>query len=266
MTILVTGSNGYIGSNLLPMLTDYKGLVSSLDTFKKPPEGVNCFVHLAAWIDAAESNEKPMMYWENNLARTIDLIDIAKAWDIKSFVFASSAAVHGDSIYGKTKLYAEEVLKTSGLTYSILRLENVVGGVKQHDNFLKKAFQFAMGDEGYLPLTRDPDNTRDFCKRDFIHVEDVCRAILAAVDYNWNYGSISCDIGLGKPVSLMAMYDLIGETVGRKPGWTSRDPFKGELGTSSADTRNNLDWAPQYTSPRKVVRKMWRDLEQTELA
>jgi len=266
--ILLTGDAGYIGTNLKPLLDEpvvgYDRLhgweLASMDKNAFRNTNIDTVVHLAADISVPESMKYPVEYYQNNLGRTIDLIRLAQeAPKVKHFVFASSAAARVHTPYGRSKLHAEEVLMNSSLTYAILRLENVVGGIEQHDNFIKKCFDYTLNDLGYLPLYNQPGTQSAFCERDFIHVLDVCRAILAAVEYTHRGLSINCDIGTGVATNVLDVLKVVQEVTGEGRGyrWTSKAPRAGDVGTSCADPINDLDWQPMFNTIKKVVRQMW---------
>lgn len=270
--ILVTGDRGYIGSNFIRMSkepcigwdrsADYD--LSEMNSTSLIVTGANTIVHLAADINLGESIVEPMKYWQNNLARTIDLIALADELpQIQSFIFASSAAARGDTPYGLSKRYAEHILRTTDLNYAVLRLENVVGGANQHGNFIKKCFDYAVGNDagGYLSLYSAPGRHSSFCKRDFIHVFDVCRAIIAAVDYTRNHGPIHCEIGLGEPTETLEVLRIVEDVTGKTIRWTSKAHRQGDIDTSFAEMGNDLDWTPQYNTIQKVVRQIGREYE-----
>ncbi len=265
--ILVTGDRGYIGTNFMaasrePCIGYDKkngNELAEMTAHSLLATGVNTIVHLAADIDLEESLDDPVKYWQNNLARTIDLIALAEqAKQIKSFVFASSAAARDDTPYGLSKRYAEKVLSTSTLDYAILRLENVVGGINQHDNFVKKCFDH-VGVEKYLPLYAQMGRPSEYGERDFIHISDVCWAITAAIDYTRNHGTIHCEIGLGKATSIRDIVDMVSNIAKSGLRWSAKPPRLGDIAVSYAEMKNELDWAPQYNTIQKVLRQMWRE-------
>jgi len=266
--ILLTGDAGYIGTNLKPLLGEpvvgYDRLhgweLASMDKNAFRNTNIDTVVHLAADISVPESMKYPVEYYQNNLGRTIDLVRLAQdAPRVKHFVFASSAAVRGNTPYGWSKLYAEEVVKASSLNYAILRLENVVGGVEQHDNFIAKCFDYTLNDKGYIPLYNQPDSHSAFCERDFIHVLDVCRAIIAAVEYTHRGLSIRCDIGTGVTTNVLDVLKMVQKVTGQGTTyrWTSKPPRTGDIGTSCANPINDLDWSPDFNTIHKIVRQMW---------
>ena len=132
----------------------------------------NAVIHLAAFIDVAESVREPEKYFRNNILSTLNLIDAMKRAMIPKIVFASSAAVYDpQSPYAWSKLICEWIIMNSGLDYCILRYFNVGGGPSHLGSQTKEVTIFG----GDYP-TRDGT-----CIRDFIDVSDIWRANLLAL-------------------------------------------------------------------------------------
>tara|TARA_B100000029_G_scaffold504355_1_gene583052 strand:- start:640 stop:1398 length:759 start_codon:yes stop_codon:yes gene_type:complete len=158
-------------------------------------------MHLAASISVPESMKKPEKYYNNNVVNLINLLNVCKETKIKHFIFSSTAAVYGNinkktvsendikvptNIYGKTKLYGEELVKhyskTSQYNYIILRYFNVIGSdsfgrsgpiINQGhllgnilDSIFKKNFKINVYGNKYK--THDGTGIRDY-----IDVEDI---------------------------------------------------------------------------------------------
>jgi nucleoside-diphosphate-sugar epimerase len=261
MRILVTGSNGFIGSHLVPKLKelghDVVGMdiknnlrgqsqnVSSWDDCLRYVEGMDVVIHLAALIDVQDSIDEIDKYFENNLSGTFNILDASRHFGVKRFIFASSAAADSpQSPYGVTKLCGEiwcDIFnKCYGLSTISLRFFNVYG--KGTDKgviptWIKKI------KKGEMPeLYGDGEQTRDF-----IYVKDVVGAITNAIN------SKACgvyDIGSGKSVTLMELCEKLLDITKSDLEIMPRKGLDGEVRHSEAGivpAFKQLKWKPKYT-------------------
>lgn len=215
MNILVTGSAGYIGENLVKYLVKSGYNVIELD--KKHGNRVENFpmydnvhgiVHLAAIAGIAACEDNPAEAIISNLESTIYMFNLAKKNKIPCVFTSSQAAKEPKaSMYAFTKFAAEVVgnrLIDEDVKIRILRLSNVYGG----DNYLNKknsvVAKFAKATLAGKPFVVHGDGTQT---RDFIHIDDVCRAIYLALLTD-EIIDIPIDIGtgIGTPVSTVAFY------------------------------------------------------------
>lgn len=205
MKVLITGSNGYIGKHLCRMLTetrrdievflldhDSKMWLNSVD-IRSPKEitrnffGTNfdAVVHLAALVRVGESVEKPREYCETNVQGTINILENLQ---FKNFIFASTgAASNPTSPYAYTKLMSEHIIQEHlcGSDYTIFRFYNVIGSggypATNPDGLFYNLTSAAQTRVFNLYGSDYP--TKDGTAiREYIHVNDVCRAIIRAID------------------------------------------------------------------------------------
>ena len=213
--ILVTGSSGYIGENLCQFLTSNGYNVIGIDTkmgqrAENFPmyDNIHGIVHLAATPGIAACEERPAEAIVNNLESTIYMFNTSKEKGIPCVFTSSQAAKEPkSSIYAFTK-YASEVIGNrlidEGAKIRILRLSNVYGG----ENYLEKknsaVANFAKATLSGKPFVVHGDGTQI---RDFIHVEDVCRAIYLALLTD-KVVDMPIDIGTGQgtQISTVATY------------------------------------------------------------
>ncbi len=247
-------------------------------------------LHFAAHIWVGESVRAPARYYRNNVANALGLFELAAQHGARHVVFSSTAAVYGApegglvderaplapiNPYGASKAMAERILtdiaEASGLRYAILRYFNVAGadpagriGEATPDNqhLIKLACETALG---LRPAMRihgtdypTPDGT---CVRDYIHVDDLARAHLAALDHLERGGAptvLNCGYGHGS--SVRAVLDTVRRVAGvdfaieegpRRPG----DPAV--LIAGSARIRQALGWQPQHDDLEFIVRTAW---------
>lgn len=203
--ILVTGSSGYIGENLCQFLKSNGYNVIGIDSktgqrAEKFPmyDNVHGIVHLAATPGIAACEERPSEAIVNNLESTIYMFNTSRKKGIPCVFTSSQAAKEPkSSIYAFTK-YASEVIGNrlidEGAKIRMLRLSNVYGG----ENYLEKKNSaialFAKATLAGKPFVVHGDGTQI---RDFIHVEDVCRAIYLALLTD-EVIDIPIDIGTGQ--------------------------------------------------------------------
>jgi len=210
MRIAITGSNGYIGKRLIEKLKgsghdileidlirqqDYynrevniKGPKVSWNITTTPYHGglpwcwiqYDCVVHLAALVKVGESVEKPWEYYNTNINGTRNVIE---AFPGAKFIFASTgAAFDPTSPYAKSKVVAEDIVRSLCDDYTVFRFFNVGGGKPNNPEGLYAATQNAIK-SGEFTIWGDDYNTSDgTCVRDYVHVDDICNAIIRAID------------------------------------------------------------------------------------
>ncbi len=192
------------GATLIEASIGDRAAVASLLSSFKP----DACIDFAGLIATGESMEQPGRYFATNVGETLVFLDALIAAGVEKFVFSSSAAVYGEpqflpipethrtaptSVYGATKLHIEEALswmaRQGTLQYAALRYFNAAGGspqaIERHaveTHLIPLALAAAAGDAPTLRLFGDdyptPDGT---CIRDYVHVEDLATAHLAAL-------------------------------------------------------------------------------------
>jgi UDP-glucose 4-epimerase len=253
--------------------------------------GFDAFVHLAAFKAAGESMTAPEKYSVNNIAGTINILNSALAQGCRNMVFSSSAAVYGgpkylpideahpqepENYYGFTKLEIERIMawyrKLKGLNYAALRYFNAAGydpegvlyGLEQNPaNLLPVIMETACGMRDKLWIFGNDYDTRDgTCIRDYVHVTDLARAHVSALEYiaaknetlTLNLGS---ETGITVAEMLLAARRITGrpipaEYAERRPG----DPAC--LYATSARARALLGWEPRYSGVDTLVGSTWK--------
>jgi UDP-glucose 4-epimerase len=225
--VLVTGGAGFIGSHIVDELLEKKYEVVVIDNLitgheSRIPNGVKLIkadirdsldsafmsekpdvvIHQAAQVSVANSTVQPFYDADENIMGTINLLNLSVKYNIKKFIFASSAAIYGNpgqlpitenhpsqpiSFYGLSKLTSESYIqlfsKFHGLSYAILRYSNVYG-MRQDAN----------GEAGVIAIFKEkilsgenPNIYGDGLQtRDFVFVKDVAKANAAAITYGNN--------------------------------------------------------------------------------
>jgi len=254
-TVLITGGAGFIGSTLARRLamggdrvrvlddlsigrTAYldgvpcdlvRGSLADAATVRSVVGGVDAIVHLAARAGIDDSVRDPLGTFEANVAWSVGLLDAARLAGVRRFVFASSNAAAGDheppsdetdlphplSPYGASKLaieaYAQAYAATYGLAACSLRFSNAYGPNSLHKRSVVAAWLRAALDGRPIEINGDGSQTRDF-----VHVEDLAAAVMAAL--NAPEADIAGELfqaGTGVETSVAELADEIGRAVGR---------------------------------------------------
>jgi len=212
--VVITGSSGFIGHHLMKAFPDAVGIdnvdrghkhnwiktdLRDYDTlfWQLKDLGVKTILHQAAIPSVPDSYADPLRTYTNNVTGSLNLIKIAKIIGVEKFVFASSSSVLGPSPYGHSKKIIEDVLKHTGVPYTVLRYFNVFG-YGQRSNILDLMHKALKND---LPLTifGDGETTRDFT-----YVDNVVTANIKAISNQYD-GQV-LEVGTGEPRSLNEVY------------------------------------------------------------
>lgn len=292
MNILVTGGAGFIGSHLVRHLLAKGEQVTALDNLSTglaenlPPEAklvemdildedlpkvvatgaFDAIVHLAAQTMVDTSIKDPLLDTRENLLGTVQVLEAARAANVKRVIFASTAAVYGDvkeddlpvreaqptlplSFYGLSKLSVEKYLEMYenlyGMEYVVLRFANVYGE-RQGDGGeggVISIFAKAVAEGRDITIYGDGEQTRDF-----VYAGDIAEGIWAALrteEVNAAYNlSTQTETSLRELVSLLA--EIRGREIVPKYGAEREgDIYKSMLSNSRA--RRGLDWQPATT-------------------
>jgi UDP-glucuronate 4-epimerase len=244
LSVLVTGSSGFIGTHIVRHLYEAGHKVTALDQLppKKPlPDGVrfevcdirqgllpqktfDAVVHLAALAGVRPSLHDPLGYQFTNVIGTIRLLDHCRKMGTPHFVFASSSSVYGPdtplpaeetatpdpcSPYAMTKLHGEQwgrlYSHLHGLRFLALRFFSVWGPGQRPDLALES---FRRKIEACQSVVINGDGSQ---RRDLTHVEDVARAVELALHWP-GPGSAVLNVGTGKNHSVMDMLDAATKT------------------------------------------------------
>ena len=249
---------------------------------------IEAVIHMAASSLVGESVDHPNKYYQNNVLAGLMLLDAMLACGVKQLVFSSTAAVYGEpdaqpieetaptnptNPYGETKLTFEHALKwydhAYGLRYASLRYFNAAGATtncgEDHDpetHIIPITLQAAAGKRPRVEIYGDdyptPDGT---CVRDYIHVIDLARAHIQALDvlseesriYNLGCG--------GAGYSVKEVIDTARRVTGREISTNIGPRRAGDppvLVASSDRIKNELGWQPQFQDLELIVDSAWR--------
>jgi UDP-glucose 4-epimerase len=242
-------------------------------------------VHLAADKQVEESMREPLTYYRRNVVNLMQLLTAMARCDVGKLVFSSSAAVYGmvDSPqvgedhptrpinpYGETKLIGEWLIRdqarATGLRYAALRYFNVAGTAtpeladQGRTNLIPMVFD-ALG-RGEQPVIYGgqhptPDGT---CVRDFIHVQDLADAHVAAIDALDEPGAGHVfNVGCGRGYSVREVIDMVAEVSGRsiEPRMGAARPGDPAIVVADAERIGRvLGWRPRHDL-REMVSSAW---------
>ena len=243
---------------------------------------INCAIHFAGLKAVGESVAMPLEYYDNNLNSTITLCRAMKDHGVKNIVFSSSATVYsGDNEmplkessrtgmctnpYGWTKYMSEQILRDTAFadeewSIALLRYFNPIGAHKSGligedprgipNNLMPFISQVAVGRRDHLNVFGNDYDTHDGTGvRDYIHVVDLARGHVAAINYMQQHkGESVFNLGTGNGYSVLDMVHAFEKVTGRKVPYRIAPRRPGDLATvySSPDkSAELLGWKAQY--------------------
>jgi len=253
---------------------------------------IDAVIHFAGLKAVGESAEIPLAYYQNNITGTLALLESMAAVDLKRLVFSSSATVYGDpeslpitedfalsaaNPYGRSKLIVEEILRDlhaadGAWDISILRYFNPVGahesGLIGEDpqgipnNLMPYISQVASGRLERLSVFGGDYPTPDGTGvRDYIHVVDLARGHLSALDkLSTQPGVITHNLGTGRGYSVLEMVRAFEQTSGREVPFRIVDRRPGDIAACYADparASEALGWHAER-GLEQMCRDTWR--------
>lgn len=250
---------------------------------------IQTVIHFAANVEIEDSLINPDIYYHNNVGNTINLLRAMKDAQVKSLIFSSTAAVYGNATtipiletetrnpinpYGRSKMISEMIIsdfaKAYGLGYTILRYFNAAGAHPHGDlgedhspetHVIPRILTAAITNQNVQIFGTDyptPDGT---CVRDFIHVMDLAKAHLLALEITKpqteNVFNLGNDVGFSIREIILACERVTGKKLrviesARRPG----DPAI--LVANSDKARQQLKWTPKYTSIDSIIEHAWK--------
>jgi UDP-glucose 4-epimerase len=266
-------------------LADQELLVKTLKEYK-----IEAVMHFAALIEVAESVQTPLKYYKNNVCNTQNLLSAMEAAGVEKFVFSSSAAVYGmptnvpvteDSPkepinpYGETKYAVERMChcqsRAGRLRYVSLRYFNAAGAGNKcrlgedhrpESHLIPLTIQAAMGKRDHVKIYGTdyptPDGT---CIRDYIHIEDLCRAHLLALKKLEQHWELAYNLGNGRGYSVREVISAVKKVSGKDFKVTDADRRPGDppvLTSDATKAKNELGWRPQLPDLEQIVATAWQ--------
>jgi len=300
--ILVVGGAGYIGSHLVKELVEKEEVVvldnlttghrEAVDSraifvqgdlgkeedlepiFSKYP--IKAVMHFAAFSLVGESVQDPYKYYENNVANTLTLLKVMQKFQVKNFIFSSTAATYGIpeeemisessktapiNPYGKSKLMVEQILadfhQAYGLNYVVLRYFNAAGAHESgeigenHDpetHLIPIILQHLLGEREAISVFGTDYPTEDgTCIRDYIHVTDLAAAHIKALEalLDGSKAAETYNLGNGVGYSVKEVIETCEKITGKQANVIYADRRAGDparLIASSHKIYEELGW------------------------
>ena len=247
---------------------------------KKPIEGV---IHFAGLKAVSESVSKPLLYWENNVIGSFNLLRSMEENNCNNIVFSSSATVYGTATddllketskicpinpYGSTKLAVENILndifkeKSKKWKIAILRYFNPIGShqtgllgenpLQKPNNIFPIIINAAYNNKPMKVFGKDWPTHDGTCIRDYIHVVDLANGHVKALDYLFKNQRelITLNIGTGKGISVLELIKTFQEINNVEVPFVFEKRREGDTSKLVADNskaKNILNWFPQNT-------------------
>lgn len=254
-------------------------------------EDVEAVMHFAAFCYVGESVEKPLYYYKNNVVATLNLLDAMQDAGVRKFIFSSTCATYGEPAslpmredfpqnpinpYGNTKLAVEMALRdlaqAGSLSFAAFRYFNAAGASEDgaigedHDpetHLIPLAIEAATGQRPPLKVFGEDYDTPDgTCLRDYVHVDDLSRAHILALEKLDKAGTqLFYNLGTGRPFSVKEVIDTVAEVLGRHVPWEPAPRRPGDppaLYADSSKARNELGWKIQYPTLKPIVETAWK--------
>jgi UDP-glucose 4-epimerase len=251
--------------------------------------GIDACMHFSAYAYVGESVEKPGKYFENNVAQTLSLLDTLVERGIKTLVFSSTCATYGEpqytpideqhpqnptNPYGWSKFMVERALEAydiaNGLKFVSLRYFNASGATEKHGehhepetHLIPLLLAAAQGRIPYVSIFGNDYSTPDGTAiRDYIHVSDLSKAHLLALDHlRSRRPSAFLNLGNGNGFSVKQVIEAARAVTGRSikeviAPRRAGDPSK--LVANAAKACEVLGWNPQFADLEEIIESAWK--------
>ena len=253
---------------------------------------IEAVVHLAALIEAGESMKAPEQFFRNNTANALTLFEAMLGAGVKRLVFSSTAALYGNPLrtpieegdllqptnaYGESKLLVERMLawfhQIHGLRYASLRYFNAAGASRPdqgeahrpESHLIPRILQVALGRAEHINVFGTDYPTADgTCVRDYIHVIDLARAHILALEAlgrtDDNSAPLVYNLGNGQGFSVREVVEVARAVSGHAIPVIEAPRRAGDpavLIASSQKIRRELGWQPKFQDLKSIVESAW---------
>jgi UDP-glucose 4-epimerase len=319
MNVLVAGGAGYIGSHTVKRLKEagHRPVIyDNLSRGHREPAAIlqvplveadlrdktallkalrehriECVMHFAAYAYVGESVQKPLMYYDNNVATTVAVLETMAEAKVNRFVFSSTCATYGDpdrvpitesekkrpvSPYGRSKLMVEEVLAdyltaNPAFSFAALRYFNASGCAldgsigEDHDpetHLIPVILQAILGLRPKLTVFGTDYPTKDGTNvRDYIHVEDLADAHILAMQKLTAGEALYLNLGTGRGFSVKEIIATAEKVTGKKVPVEYGPRRAGDAVALYADpslAKQTLGWEAKHKDPESIIASAWK--------
>jgi len=319
MNVLVAGGAGYIGSHTVKRLAAAGHRPVIYDNFSRGHQAVirilgvpaitadlsdratlaaamrehhiDTVMHFAAFAYVGESVDKPLLYYQNNVATTVSVLQAMADAGVKKFVFSSTCATYGDptkvpisedekkapvSPYGRSKLMVETILSDyaaadKSFSFAALRYFNASGCAmdgtigEDHDpetHLIPVVLQTILGVRDAITVFGTdyptPDGT---AVRDYIHVEDLADAHILAMERLRPGEPIVCNLGTGRGFSVKEIIAVTEKVTGKKVAVKYGPRRAGDaiaLWADASRAKKIIGWEAKYKDPETIIASAWK--------
>lgn len=256
--------------------------------FKK--HTIHAVMHFAGFIEVGESVKRPDTFYRNNVINSVVLLDVMRAHDVKKIIFSSTCAVYGDPVfvpmseehpvvplspYAKTKLAVEYALQDYAQAYDMryvaLRYFNAAGALPEvglgechqpETHVLPLLLRAIKNDTPFTIFGDDyktPDGT---CIRDYIHVQDIARAHVLALEFlDQGNASDVFNLGTGNGCSVRQLIDAAQKVCNKLPEIIVQPRRAGDASVLVANAQKAskmLQWDANHSDLETIVRSAWQ--------
>lgn len=250
---------------------------------------IDGIMHFASRIMVGESMQKPFLYFHDNVIGLLNILEQATTHGVQRFILSSTANLFDNpkvipisedaplipgSVYGETKFMAERILHWMeaiyGLKYCFLRYFNACGAHEaahigeDHDpetHLIPLTLQVALGKRDHISIFgtdyETPDGT---CVRDYVHVIDLARAHILALEALKDGKSRAYNLGSGTGYSVLEVVEAARAVTGHPIPVVTGERRAGDLPVLVADStriKQELGWQPRYDNLHKMVETAW---------
>jgi UDP-glucose-4-epimerase GalE len=246
-------------------------------------------MHFAALAFVGESVHEPAMYYLNNVVGTVNLLESMRQADVRRIVFSSTCATYGIpehvpiresekqqpiNPYGFTKLTIERALADYShaydFGYAALRYFNAAGAAEDgslgedhtpETHLIPLVLQVALGQRKRIEIFGDDYDTPDgTCIRDYVHVDDLARAHVSALEQLKPGSELKLNLGTGHGASVKEVIEVCQHVTGRTIATKVAARREGDPARLVADpsaANRVLDWIPKFGTVRPIVETAW---------
>lgn len=253
-------------------------------------EKFDAVVHFAAFIEVGESVRDPLKFYQNNVANTINLLQAMQSHGVRKLVFSSTCAVFGTpdtmplvetlpcnpaSPYARAKYAVEWAMEDSSaawqLGYTALRYFNAAGAAEDgsigedhhpETHLIPNVLKVALGQRDHVSIFgTDYDTPDGTCVRDYIHVDDLAAAHVAALEAIQPGDQRVYNTGTGRGASVREVIDIARAVTGHPIPAVEEPRRPGDVPVLYADSskiQRELGWTPNHTELRDIIASAWR--------